>query len=171
MFTYPKDLTWNVLKFSKMYLLIADHSFQIFSQRYRLYYWVLTVTLSALFVFVSVCYIFVWLLKLCTILGFLVPLITVQSNLVVTCTTSCTCHHETDLAWVNSFNNICFKHRTDESSQTRQFRGLNIDCENDILWFNPRTYIFLHVRWLDVPSEGHITTRVDISLLKNEKSL
>ena len=72
MFTYPKDLTWNVLKFSKRYLLIADHSFQIFSQRYRLYYWVLTVTLSALFVFVSVCYIFVWLLKLCTVFAFLV---------------------------------------------------------------------------------------------------
>ena len=30
MFTYSKDLTWNVLKFSKIYLLIADHSFQIF---------------------------------------------------------------------------------------------------------------------------------------------
>ena len=94
-----------------------------------------------------------------------------QSNLVVTCTTSCTCHHETDFAWVNSFNNICLKHRTAESSQTRQFRGLNIDCENDILWFNPHAYIFLYVRWLDVPSAGHITTRVDISLLKSEKSL
>ena len=94
-----------------------------------------------------------------------------QSNLVVTCTTSCTCHHETDLARVNSFNNICFKHRTDESSQARQFRGLNIDCENYILWFNPHTYIFLYVRWLDVPSDWHISTRVDISLLKNEKSL
>ena len=85
--------------------------------------------------------------------------------------TSCTCHHETDFAWVNSFNNICLKHRTAESSQTRQFRGLNIDCENDILWFNPHAYTFLYVRWLDVPSAGHITTRVDISLLKNEKSL
>ena len=51
------------------------------------------------------------------------------------------------------------------------FSGLNVDCENDILWFNPHTYIFLYVRWLDVPSEGHITTRVDISLIKNEKSL
>ena len=72
---------------------------------------------------------------------------------------------------LNSFNNICFKNRTDGSSQTRQFRGLNIDCENDILRFNPHTFIFLYVRWLDVPSEGHVTTRVDISLLKNEKSL
>ena len=73
----------------------------------------------------------------------LIPLITVQSNLVVTCTTSCTCHHETDLAWVNSFNcNICFKHKTDESCQTRQFRGLNIDCENHVLWFAPHTFIF-----------------------------
>ena len=99
MFTYSKDLTWNVLKFSKIYLLIADHSFQIFlkdigyittiflyygyfsilrlyfSQRYWLYYYeyyLKTVTLSALFVFVSVFYTFVWLLKLCTILGFLV---------------------------------------------------------------------------------------------------
>ena len=73
----------------------------------------------------------------------LIPLIMVQSNLVVTCTTSCTCHHETDLAWVNSFNcNICFKHKTDESCQTRQFRGSNIDCENHILWFAPHTFIF-----------------------------
>ena len=30
MFTYSKGLTWNALKFSKIYLLIADHSFQIY---------------------------------------------------------------------------------------------------------------------------------------------
>ena len=47
-----------------------------------------------------------------------------------------------NLAWVNSLNNICFKHRLDESSQTRQFRGLNIDGENRILWFAPHTFIF-----------------------------
>ena len=69
-------------------------------------------------------------------------LITVQSNLVVTCTTSCTCHHETDLAWVSSFNNICFKHKVGRSSQTRQFRGLNLHCENRILWFAPHTFTF-----------------------------
>ena len=78
--TYSKDLTWNLLKFSKIYLLIADHSFQIFSQRYRLYFWVLTVTLNALFVFVSVFYTFVWLLNLCTILGSLVMQLTGQNN-------------------------------------------------------------------------------------------
>ena len=30
MFTYSKGLTSNALKFSKIYLLIADHSFQIY---------------------------------------------------------------------------------------------------------------------------------------------
>ena len=30
MFTYSKGLTWNALKFSKIYLLIADQSFQIY---------------------------------------------------------------------------------------------------------------------------------------------
>ena len=72
MFTYWKDLPWKALKFLKVYLLIADYSFQIFSQRYRLYNWVLTVILNALFAFVSVFHAVVWLLKLCTILGFLV---------------------------------------------------------------------------------------------------
>ena len=30
MFTYSKGLTWNALKFSKIYLLTADHSFQTY---------------------------------------------------------------------------------------------------------------------------------------------
>ena len=50
------------------------------------------------------------------------------------------------------------------------YRCLNIDCENDILRFNPHTYIFLYVRWLDVPSEGHVTTRVDISCSRMKKA-
>ena len=61
MFTYSKGLNWNALKFSKIYLLIADHSFQIYC--------------SVCIVFiVSICvrHTFVWLLKLCTILGSLV---------------------------------------------------------------------------------------------------
>ena len=29
-----------------------------------------------------------------------------------------------------------------DSSQTRQFRGLNLHCENRILWFAPHTFTF-----------------------------
>ena len=65
-----------------------------------------------------------------------------QSNVVVTCTISGTCHHETDLAWVSSFNNICFNHKVGDSSQTRQFRGFNLHCENRILLFAPHTFTF-----------------------------
>ena len=55
MFTYSKSLTWNALKFSTTVL------------RFIVLY-----VLYSLFLFVSVFYTFVWLLKLCTILGSLV---------------------------------------------------------------------------------------------------
>ena len=35
---------------------------------------------------------------------------------MVTCTISGTCHHETNLIWVNSFNNICLKKKVAKSN-------------------------------------------------------
>ena len=42
---------------------------------------------------------------------------------MVKSTISGTCHHEANLALVNSFNNIYFKFKAGASTQTRSFRG------------------------------------------------
>ena len=94
-----------------------------------------------------------------------------QSNLVVTCTSSCTCHHETYLGGVNSFNIICLKNKMHKSSQTRHFRGLNIDCEYHIFSFAPHTFIFPYniCQMVYVPSEGHNYNHVWIFLSSRTK--
>ena len=53
----------------------------------------------------------------------------------------------------------CFKHKTDESCQTRQFRGSNIDCENHILWFAPHTCFFPLNIYM---SDGYMSRQRDI---------
>ena len=60
----------------------------------------------------------------------------------VTCIISGTCQHGPNLVLVNLFNNACFKHKVDKSSQTRLFKGQNSEFEDHILWFAFHAFIF-----------------------------
>ena len=71
---------------------------------------------------------------------------------MVTCTISGTCHYETNLARVNSFNNICFKNKVAKSNQTRyvvkrlkhrRSEPQNIGLAFDVLTLNYRVWFVL----------------------------
>ena len=79
---------------------------------------------------------------------------------MVTCSISGTCHHEkTSLAGVNSFNHLCFKNKFDKSSRHDSL-AVKTPIENTIFCGSLLILSFFlkYVRWLYVPSEGHITT-------------
>ena len=89
---------------------------------------------------------------------------------MVTCAISGTCHHKVNLARVNSFNNIYFinKLRNINSIHTRYLSSYNIQRLAPYFVVRSSNFDFFskYVRWLYVPSEGHITTYIDISSLK-----
>ena len=76
---------------------------------------------------------------------------------MVTCTISGTCHHEVGSAWFNSFNDVSFQNLALNRTQKLSFRGKTIECEYDISWFAPQTFIFPQNM-----SDGYMSRQRDI---------
>ena len=70
---------------------------------------------------------------------------------MVTCIISGSCHHENNLAWVNSFNNICLKNKVPKSNQTRYLGVKRSNASPIFCWPElTRSTIFVSkISWLN----------------------